>query len=238
MKKERFEIINGKIKIPAILWGDKGDKLFIGVHGNLSNKEDDVIRIFAEEAVDRGYQLLSFDLPKHGERKESNYELIPQNCINDLSAIYKNASGSFSEISLFGCSFGVYFCLLAYKYKSVKQSIFLSPVISMYSIIQKMMNGFNISEEKLEKEGRIILPIGEVLDWEYYSFVKDNPVSYWDKKTDILYGSKEDISDWEDINNFVSRNNAGIDIFEGGEHYFHTAEQLEYFKKWCGDCIL
>ena len=39
MFKERFKINN----IPAILWGEKSEKLFIAVHGNMSNKEDAVI---------------------------------------------------------------------------------------------------------------------------------------------------------------------------------------------------
>ncbi|MBN3376592.1 alpha/beta hydrolase, partial [Clostridium botulinum] len=38
---------NLKIKnIPAILWGNKSDKLFIAVHGNMSNKEDEIILAF------------------------------------------------------------------------------------------------------------------------------------------------------------------------------------------------
>lgn len=45
-------------------------KIFIAVHGNMSNKEDAVIQILAEEADRKGYQVLSFDLPEHGERKE------------------------------------------------------------------------------------------------------------------------------------------------------------------------
>ena len=60
MIKHIFKIEN----IPAILWGEKSDNLFIAVHGNMSNKADDAIVIFAEEATAAGYQVLSFDLPK------------------------------------------------------------------------------------------------------------------------------------------------------------------------------
>ena len=44
MKTERINIGN----IPSIIWGEKANKVFIAVHGNMSNKEDDVIKIFAE----------------------------------------------------------------------------------------------------------------------------------------------------------------------------------------------
>ena len=46
MKKERIRI-NG---IPSIIWGEKSNKVYIAVHGNMSNKEDDGIRIVAEKA--------------------------------------------------------------------------------------------------------------------------------------------------------------------------------------------
>ena len=63
MKTERINIDG----IPSIIWGEKSSKVFIAVHGNMSNKEDEVIKILAEKVIGKGYQLLSFDLPEHGE---------------------------------------------------------------------------------------------------------------------------------------------------------------------------
>lgn len=71
MKIDRLNIEN----IPSIIWGEKSSKIFIAVHGNMSNKEDEVIRILAEKVVSNGYQLLSFDLPEHGERKNDTKNL-------------------------------------------------------------------------------------------------------------------------------------------------------------------
>lgn len=50
--------ING---ISSVLWGAASKRLFIAVHGDSSHKEDDVIRIFAERAVEKGYQVLNSD---------------------------------------------------------------------------------------------------------------------------------------------------------------------------------
>lgn len=55
--------------IPAILWGEKSTKIMVAVHGNMSNKTDVPIAMLAEEAIPLGYQVLSFDLPQHGDRK-------------------------------------------------------------------------------------------------------------------------------------------------------------------------
>lgn len=65
MKKEFFKINN----IPAILWGDNSKNLIIAIHGNMSFKEDIPIKILAEIALEKNYQVLSFDLPEHGKRK-------------------------------------------------------------------------------------------------------------------------------------------------------------------------
>ena len=63
MKKQHIKIEN----IPAVIWGEDSQKLIIAVHGNMSHKEDFPIMILAHEMSD--YQILSFDLPQHGERK-------------------------------------------------------------------------------------------------------------------------------------------------------------------------
>ena len=66
-------------KIPSIIWGEKSNKVFIAVHGNMSNKEDDVIKILVEKIASKGYQVLSFDLPEHGERKDDTNNLCSEN---------------------------------------------------------------------------------------------------------------------------------------------------------------
>ena len=91
MKIERIKINN----IPSIIGGEKSSKVYIAIHGNMSNKEDEVIKILAEKVVKKGYQLLSFDLPEHGERKkDTNYLCKVQNCINDLEQVIEYAKAN------------------------------------------------------------------------------------------------------------------------------------------------
>ena len=42
-------MVNYINNIPSIIWGEKSNKVFIAVHGNMSNKEDEVIKILAEK---------------------------------------------------------------------------------------------------------------------------------------------------------------------------------------------
>ena len=229
MQKERIKIDN----IPSIIWGEKSSKVFIAVHGNMSNKEDNVIEILADKLVSKGYQLLSFDLPEHGERKyHQEYLCIVQNCVRDLKQIIEYAKANYEEINLWACSMGAYFSLLTYKDENIKNCLFLSPIVNMKIVIDNMMLWSNITEKDLEEKHEIKKDFGQTLYWDYYKYVKENPIVNWNKKTFILYGDKDNLQDENTIKDFCNKYNCELSIFENGEHFFHTEEQLEYYKNW------
>ena len=111
MKKKYLKIDN----IPAVIWGAGSSKVFLAVHGNKSNKEDIVIEMLAKTAVNRGYQIVSFDLPKHGDRVYEDTLCNAQNCTEELLKIYDYVKGKYEKISLWACSLGAFFSLLAYQ---------------------------------------------------------------------------------------------------------------------------
>ncbi len=235
MKIERIKIND----IPSIVWGEKSSKVFIAVHGNMSNKEDEVIKILAEKVVSMGYQLLSFDLPEHGERKENTTYLCKvQNCVKDLNSVIEYTKKNYNEINLWACSMGAYFSLLAYKDEKLKQCVFLSPVVDMKTIIDNMMLWSNTTEEELKEKQEVKTDFGQTLYWNYYKYVKDNPITNWNKKTYILYGNKDNMQNEDIIKKFSNKFNCDLSILENGEHYFHTEEQLKFYKEWLNKVII
>ena len=228
MEVKNFNVDN----IPAILWGKGSKNLFIAVHGDMSHKADDIIVQFASKAQAMGYQTLSFDLPEHGDRQDSSYPCLVQNCVNDLKTIKNFAESISDNLSLFGCSLGVYFSLLAYKSTRLNQSLFLSPIVDMLEVIENIMSYCKISKGRLESEKIIETSIGHTLNWDYYSYVKSNPITIWNSDTSILYGSKDDISNFKTISEFSEKFNCKVQILENGEHFFHTPAQLQFFNQW------
>lgn len=228
MKKINFNIEN----IPAIEWGEKSNHVFIAVHGNMSNKNDTVIQILADVATKKGFQVLSFDLPQHGDRKEQSTLCKVQICVKELDLIIKYAKSKWSKISIFACSIGTYFSLLAYKNENLIQSLFLSPVVDMKRIIINMMTAFNITNEELKDKQEIKTPIGETLYWDYLCYVNKNPIDYWNCSTAILYGANDTICEYDSIIEFTNKFKCNIEIVENGEHFFHTDKQLNIFKNW------
>ena len=235
MKVEKIKIDD----IPSIIWGEKSSKVFIAIHGNMSNKEDEVIKILANNITNKGYQLISFDLPEHGERKsDTKYLCKVQNCENDLKKVMEYAKSNYSEISIWACSMGAYFSLLAYKEENIKQCLFLSPVVNMKIIIDNMMLWSNTTEKDLKEIQEIKTDFGQTLYWDYYLYVKEHPINNWNKRTYILYGSKDNMQEQNIIQNFSNNFNCELYVLEKGEHYFHTEEQLNYYKKWLDKTVI
>lgn len=155
MEKELLSIYN----IPSVIWGRNSDKVIIAIHGNMSNKEEIPIQILAKIALKKGYQVLNFDLPEHGDRKNEVLCKV-QECIKDLTNMMEYAKANWDEVSLFANSVGAYFSLLAYQDERIKTVLFLSPVVDMQRIIENMMTWFQVSEERLFDEQAISTPIG------------------------------------------------------------------------------
>ena len=218
--------------IPAVLWGESSEKIMVAVHGNASSKTDAPIALLAGEAVPRGYQVLSFDLPQHGDRINEPTLCKVQNCVQDIRRIMDFAAGQASQVSLFACSMGAYFSLLACQDLPVRQSLFLSPVVDMKRLIDSMMTGFGVSPERLRAEQEIALPIGQTLYWDYFCYVRDNPVTVWKSPTAILFGEADELTGQEEITSFAQRFGCSLTVMQQGEHYFHTPAQLDFYRSW------
>lgn len=224
--------------IPALLWGEEKTELLIAVHGNLSSKEDVPICILAEEAVPLGYQVLSFDLPEHGDRKNEPVLCKVENCVSDLKKIFAFASTRTNSISLWANSMGAYFSLLAYKDEILKQSLFLSPVVDMERLIQNMMKWFGVTKEQLCKDKEVSTSMGQTLYWDYYQYVMENSIMKWNTPTLILYGKKDELCEYDILSSFCRNFHCNIAVSDTSEHYFHTEKDLTIYREWFKKSIL
>ena len=226
LDKRRISIRN----IPTLVWGPDSDKVYIYVHGKMGSKEN--AEHFAEIAISRGYQVVSFDLPEHGERKEEAYSIMPWNAVQDLKDISNYTFNKWKEINLYACSLGVYFRLLAYKDMNINKSLFQCPVLNMQKLISNMMGWFNITEEQLKIEKEIPTTIGETLYWDYWVYANENPVDEWKSKTYILYPSKDNLTDRETVDNFMNTHSVYLTVLDNAEHYFKQEKHLKELEVW------
>lgn len=136
------------------------------------------------------------------------------------------------NLSIFACSMGAFFSLTAFKDLQIQKCLFLSPIVDMERIIKNMMQWHQVSEERLEAEGEIQIPNKQPLYWDDYCTVKENPVVKWNAPTAILYGSGDVLCEPDVVKAFVNCFHCDLQIFEQGEHFFHTSPQLDFFRSW------
>ena len=219
-------------KIPVIIWGAKSGKAYIYVHGKLSDKES--AETFARIAEKKGYQTISFDLPEHGERKSENYSCDIWNGISDLHRISSYTFANWKSVSLFACSLGAYFSLQAYKDITFEKCFFKSPIVNMEYLIKNMFLWFHVTEEMLYTKREIPTPI-DTLSWDYFQYVKKNPVTRWNSPTYILYGGKDNLQSLQVIENFAKSNSVSLTISEQSEHSFMENGDDKIIKSWICD---
>lgn len=154
----------------------------------------------------------------------------------ELSIFIDNIYTKYKKISIIANSIGAYFIIVSLTNKHIEKAFFISPIVDMEKLITDMMFLENITEEELYKKKEIKTSFGEILSWEYLTFVKKNPIE-WNIPTYILYGEKDNMTSYETILNFANKTKASLTIMKGGEHWFHTDEQMKFLDNWIKNLV-
>ena len=216
--------------IPAVLYGDSGENLYLYIHGKMGCKEE-AARL-AEIVCPMGYHVLSVDLPGHGERTGERERFLPWEVVPELRMIYETARQRWKKIRLYANSIGAYFSLLAFQEARLEKSLFVSPVLDMEKLIHDMMGWAGVTREQLREAGEIPTAFGETLSWKYLTYAAEHQITGWDSPTAILYAGQDHLTDRETVDNFARRFGCAVTVMENGEHWFHTEEQLSVLDAW------
>ena len=153
----------------------------------------------------------------------------------EFKAEINKLKSQYDEIILVAVSIGAYFSMNAGISNDINRAYFISPVVSMEKLITSMMLWAGVSEERLEQEGIIKTGFGDDLNWEYLQYVRSNPIS-WDVPTEIIYGSGDRLQSIETITAFAKTHGAGLAVLDGGEHWFHTDQQMKFLDEHITKC--
>lgn len=146
-------------------------------------------------------------------------------------------SENYDRIVLIAVSIGAYFSMNAAIGKFIDKAFFISPIVNMEKLILDMINWAGTSESELEKRRIIPVDFGDDLSWDYLQYVRSYKIR-WDAPTEILYGSADHLQSMDTIQEFVTKISAKLTIMEGGEHWFHTDEQMSFLDQWLRTKIL
>ena len=140
-------------------------------------------------------------------------------------------SENYDRIVLIAVSIGAYFSMNAAIGKFIDKAFLISPIVNMEKLILDMINWAGTSERELEKRKIIPVEFGDDLSWDYLQYVRNHKIS-WNVPTEILYGSADRLQSMDTIQEFATKISAKLTIMEGGEHWFHTDEQMSFLDQW------
>lgn len=214
---------------PAVLYGEPSDRVVLFVHGQCGCKEE--ASPFAGLAAPKGWQVLAVDLPEHGGRTDG-VKLVPWEAVPELSAVMAYARTNWRHVAVRATSIGVWFSLLAFAGMPVECCLFVSPLTDMTGMIGSMMQAANVSEAQLEAAQEIAVPGGPALSWRYLCYARSHAVAAVSARTHVLWASGDAMIPKSSVDAFVQKASAALTVYPGGEHWFHTDEQVAFMRRW------
>ena len=131
------------------------------------------------------------------------------------------------RLTLIANSIGAFFSMSALDAALVDRAYWISPVVDMEKLIGDMMQWVGVREQELAEKQEIPTTFGETLSWDYRCCLRAHPIK-WSVPSRILYGEHDNLTSLEKISFFAQRIGAPLTVMNGGEHWFHTEEQMEF----------
>ena len=135
------------------------------------------------------------------------------------------------RLTLLASSIGAFFSMSALDEGLTDRACLISPVVDMEALIGRIMLWAGVREQELAERLEIPTRFGETLSWRYLCDVREHPI-VWRVPTRILYGEGDELTPMEVMEAFVRRTGAELTVMPGGEHWFHTEEQLRFLDAW------
>ena len=150
----------------------------------------------------------------------------PWDAKEEFGAYFDVIFQKYESVSVIANSIGAYFAMQAPTKEVVERAFFISPVVDMEKLIRNMMTRQNVTEDELREKKEI-----GTLSWEYLCYVREHPIR-WNVPTHILYGENDTLTSFDTMSAFAKRTGATLDVMPGGEHWFHTEQQMEFLDRW------
>ena len=155
----------------------------------------------------------------------------PWQARSEFPKLYDELCENGDRVILIANSIGAYFAMQSLADKRIDRAFFISPIVDMERLILDMMKWTGVTEKELSNCREIETSFGETLSWEYLCYVREHPIK-WDIPTEILYGENDSLTSLETVTEFAEHTGAVLTVMQGGEHWFHTEQQLGFLAEW------
>ena len=161
----------------------------------------------------------------------------PWDARDEFPRFFEHLRADCDSLTLIANSIGAFFSMTSLSARHADRALFISPVVDMEDLILNMMFWANVTEDELRARKEIKTDFGETLSWDWLCDVRTHPIQ-WTVPTRILYGERDNLTSPETMSAFAARINAPLTVMPGGEHWFHTPEQMAFLDNWIGESTL
>ncbi len=210
------QALPGSGSIPAVLYGEKSDKVYLYLHGKHGCKEE--AAALAPLLCGAGWQILAIDLPEHGARKDDpddTRECFPWTVIPEWKAVVSWLEARYSRVALLAVSMSAWFVMRTFRDKAFDHALFVSPIVDMRLVIEDMMARAGVTASDLGWKQFIKTDFGETLIWDYYAYAAYQPINRWDTATEILYADGDNLQPRETVDAFAARFGCHVTVIPG-----------------------
>ena len=215
--------------VPALRWGKPGGRAVVGVHGQFSNKHDPVMARCGDVIASWGDQLITFDLPAHGDRQEDK-AFTPMDASPEVRAFARLARSQSTEVSLLANSIGAYFSLCDTPPGTFERAWMVSPLLDLEYYIRDIMAEYSVTDEQLEAQTVIDTPRG-VLERSYLRFVEEHPARL-NAPSWMIRGDQDEMVPLSALSRFVGAPGVELVQVEGGQHFLGQPPHLDTVVAW------
>lgn len=156
---------------------------------------------------------------------------MPWDAEGEFRTFFADVRRRCDSLTLIANSIGAFFAISSLDGSLADKAYFISPVVDMGKLILNMMAWSGVTEEELRERKEIKTDFGETLSLKYLCYVREHPLilripGY------ILFGEKDELTSFETVSAFAKRFGATLTVMPGGEHWFHTEEQMRFLDNW------
>ena len=157
--------------------------------------------------------------------------ILPWEAGREIKDAVLKLRGRYGRVSLIGNSLGAFLAMHAGIDALLSRAYFISPVADMETLILLRMAQDHVTEEMLQEKGTVPGSFGLDHSWEFLRYVREHRIE-WNVPTAILYAEHDSLTPYGTIAAFAKAHNASLTVMPGGEHWFHTEEQMRFLDEW------
>lgn len=214
------------------------ENMVIFGHGFAGHKDNKAAERLANKLLskNKGFAVLTFDLPCHGE--DIKKKLTLDDCVNYYDIVINGSKEILGAKNLYinATSFGGFLVLkyISEKGNPFKKIVLRSPAINMFKVVSDALVTPDIrellskgKEASIGFDRKVIINQQFLDDLENTKLLSRDFIQYADNML-ILHGTKDEIAPYEDSKMFAEENVIEFIPIEGADHRYKDINKMEY----------